>query len=109
VNDRSDKSTRSVGAVLFTAAAATAAALLCAPIAAADQGSFLDELNTNGVWLPGKTVPQVVAAGFETCGQLRSGTSVLDEMTTVEQKYQFVQGTLFVSAATTNLCPDFAG
>jgi hypothetical protein len=30
-------------------------------------------------------------------------------MTAVEQAYSFGQGTLFVSAATTHLCPDFAG
>jgi hypothetical protein len=96
-------------AVLSAAAAATAVGVLCAPTAAADQGNFLDELSTNGVSLPGKTGPETVAAGFEACGQLRSGTSVLDEMDAVEQKYHFSQGTLFVSAATTNLCPDFAG
>jgi hypothetical protein len=44
------------------------------------------------------------------CDQLRSGVSVLDEMTAAEQEFQLAsgQGTLFVSAATTNLCPDFA-
>jgi Protein of unknown function (DUF732) len=96
-------------AVLSAAAAATVVGVLCAPIAAADPGSFLDELSTNGVSLPGKTAPEVVAAGVETCAQLRSGASVLDEMDAVEHEYQFSQGTLFVSAATTNLCPDFAG
>lgn len=50
----------------------------------------------------------MVAAGYATCDHLRSGTSVLDEMSAVEQTYHFDQGTLFVSAATTNLCPNFA-
>jgi hypothetical protein len=101
---------RSVRAVLFTAVAATTAALVCAPIAAADdQGNFMNELSTNGAKPPNMGYRQIVSAGYQTCSELRSGTSVLDEMTAVENRYHFNQGTLFVSAATTNLCPDFAG
>ena len=85
------------------------AAVVLAPPAAADEGSFLDELSINGALLPGKTNAEIVAAGNQTCSELRSGTSVLDEMSVVEQRYDFSQGTLFVSASTTNLCPDFAG
>ena len=59
--------------------------------------------------LPGKTAQQTVDAGYATCAELKGGVSVLDEMSAVEAKYQFAQGTLFVSASTTNLCPDFAG
>ena len=98
-----------IGLVAPAAAALTAAALAWAPAALASTDSFLDELATNGVSLPGKTASQTVAAGNEVCSALRSGTSVLDEMSAVEAKYGFSQGTLFVSAATTNLCPDFAG
>lgn len=86
-----------------------AGALLCAPAAAADTGTFLDELQTNGVWLPDKNADQVIDAGYGVCGELRDGVSVLDEMSRVESLYRFGQGTLFVSAATTHLCPDFAG
>ncbi len=94
----------------IVAPALTAAALLCAPAAVADPASdFLGELSTNGVSLPGKTPSQTVAAGYEACSALTSGTSVLDEMSAVESKYGFGQGALFVSAATTNLCPNFAG
>lgn len=89
-------------------AALATGAVLGAPAAAADPNSFLDELQTNNVHLPGKTPAQTVAAGNQACSDLRGGASVLDEMTKVEQKYGFSQGTLFVSAATTNLCPDFA-
>jgi len=51
------------------------------------------------------------SAGYHSCDELRNGTSVLDEMATVETIYQLPpgQGTLVVSAATTNLCPGFAG
>ena len=87
---------------------ACAATLAWAPAAAASPDSFLSELATNGVSLPGLTPSQTVAAGYEACAALKSGTSVLDEMSAVEQKYGFSQGTLFVSAATTNLCPNFA-
>ena len=92
----------------LVAGALSAAVLTCAPIAAASTGSFLDELSTNNVWLPQKTSAEVIDAGYQTCSELKGGTSVLDEMTAVEQRYSFDQGTLFVSAATTHLCPDFA-
>jgi hypothetical protein len=90
-------------------AALATGAVVCAPVASADPNSFLSELRTNGVQLPGKTPDQVVAAGYQACSDLRGGTSVLDEMSKVEKRYGISQGTLFVSAATTNLCPDFAG
>lgn len=99
--------------MMFTAVApmaATAVVLLFAPIAGATgDGSFLDELSTNHVSLPGKTPAEVVAAGYATCNHIRSGTSVLDEMDAVEKAYHMNQGTLFVSAATTHLCPDAPG
>ena len=53
--------------------------------------------------------PSTNTSGYEACSALKSGTSILDEMSAVEQKYGISQGALFVSAATTNLCPDFAG
>lgn len=74
-----------------------------------DASPFLDELRANNVSLPGKTPAETIAAGNAACADLRSGVSVLDEMSAVEKRYAFNQGTLFVSAATTNLCPDFAG
>jgi len=46
--------------------------------------------------------------GHQTCGELRSGTSVLDEMGVVEHRFHFDQGVLFVSAESTNPCPDYA-
>jgi Protein of unknown function (DUF732) len=95
--------------LMVAAGASIVAAIVCAPAAAASPESFLDELHINNVWLPNKTPGEVVGAGYATCGHLRGGTSVLDEMSAVEQAYNFNQGTLFVSAATTNLCPDFAG
>ena len=69
---------------------------------------FLDELRINNVSLPGKTPAETLAAGNAVCADLRGGVSVLDEMSAVEKRYGFSQGTLFVSAATTHLCPDFA-
>jgi hypothetical protein len=69
---------------------------------------FLEELRLNNVSLPGKTPTETIAAGNAACADLRSGVSVLDEMSAVEKRYGFNQGTLFVSAATTHLCPDFA-
>jgi hypothetical protein len=93
------------------ALALAAAALAAAPIAAAEPSdAFLDELGWNNVALPGVNAADTVAAGYHACDQLRSGTSVLDEMSAVESLYKLPmgQGTLFVSAATTNLCPNFA-
>lgn len=94
---------------LIAAAVAGTAALVLSPAASADSTAFLDEITTNHATLPGKTPAEMVAAGNGVCSDLRSGVSVLDEMSAVESKYNFSQGTLFVSAATTNLCPDFAG
>ncbi|MCV7423028.1 DUF732 domain-containing protein [Mycobacterium yunnanensis] len=95
--------------IVATAALAAVIGMACAPTAAADPGSFLDELTINDAWLPGRSAEEVVAAGYTTCDELRSGVSVLDEMSNVESRYLFDQGTLFVSASSTNLCPDFAG
>ncbi len=90
--------------------ALAAVALASAPIATASpESQFLDELTIDGALLPDKTPDEVIAAGYQTCEHLRSNPDVIDEMSAVEQTYQFDQGTLFVSAATTNLCPDFAG
>ena len=94
------------------ALALTIAAVGAAPVASAEpRDQFLDELATLNVVLPGANQADTVAAGYHTCDDLRNGTSVLDEMAAVEQIHQLPpgQGTLFVSAATTNLCPDFAG
>jgi uncharacterized protein DUF732 len=94
------------------ACAVAVAALAAAPIASADAASsFLDELGTLNISLPGKTPAQTVAAGYDSCARLKTNPSVLDEMAGVEQRYGLPtgQGTLFVSAATTNLCPNFAG
>jgi hypothetical protein len=97
-----------LGIVTLLAGALSGAALAFGPVATASPASFIDELNTNKVWLPQKTPEEVIGAGFKTCSDLRGGTPVLDEMTAVEQRYNFDQGTLFVSAATTHLCPEFA-
>lgn len=100
--------TRRVG--IPGALALTAAALGFAPIASASpEAGFMDELATTNAAPPNMEYGQIVSAGYQTCNELRSGTSVLDEMSAVENTYHFNQGTLFVSAATTNLCPDFAG
>lgn len=72
-----------------------------------DEESFLEEIRINDAALPGKSAKELVAAGHATCEHLRGGVSVLDETSAVERTYQFDRGPLFVSAATTNLCPDF--
>jgi hypothetical protein len=91
--------------------AVTLAALVTAPVASAEpRDVFLDELATLNIPLIGGTQADTVGAGYHVCDDLRNGASVLDEMDAAEQMYQLAsgQGTLFVSAATTNLCPDFA-
>lgn len=91
--------------------AVMAMALAGAPVAAADPSDgFLDELATLNVFLPAMNQVDTVNAGYRSCDELRNGTTVLDEMAAVEGIYGLPsgQGTLFVSAATTNLCPDFA-
>jgi len=95
--------TAAAGGVLFAPCAAAS------PDTSGNTGQFLEQLSLTQATLPGKTPDEMVAAGYEACNSLRSGTTVLDEMSAVERTYHFNQGTLFVSAATTNLCPDFAG
>jgi len=93
------------------AVALTVAALAAAPAASAEpRDTFLDELSTLNVWIPSANQADTVAAGYQVCDELRGGVSVLDAMTNAENRFQLPpgQGTLFVSAATTNLCPDFA-
>lgn len=92
-------------------AAGFAAAIATAPLAAASEGTFLEELGINGVGAPGLTADDLLSAGYGVCGALTSGASILDQMDSVEQQLGLApgQGTLFVSASTTNLCPGFAG
>ncbi|MCV7424781.1 DUF732 domain-containing protein [Mycobacterium yunnanensis] len=92
--------------------AAIVAGLSCAPSAMAEpRDDFLDELATLNVILPGATQTDTMQAGYYTCDSLRHGVTVLDAMDAAERDFRLSpgQGTLFVSAATTNLCPDFAG
>lgn len=72
------------------------------------EAAFVDEISSNNATLPGRTTAEMITAGYATCDHLRAGVSVLDEVSAVERAYQFSQGTLFVSAVTTNLCPNFA-
>jgi len=95
-------------AVEFAVVLAGVALTLAPPAAASPESQFLDEITTINATLPDKTPNEMVAAGYAACAELKSGTSVLDEMSAIQQRYHFDQGTLFVSAATTNLCPDFA-
>ena len=97
--------------VSSVAIAGTVAALAAAPVASAEpRDLYLDELASLNIPLIGGTQDDTVAAGYRVCEDLRNGVSVLDEMDAAEQTYQLAsgQGTLLVSAATTNLCPDFA-
>lgn len=103
---------RSIVGSCISALAALALATVAAPAASAEpRDGFLDELATLNIVLPGAGVADTVGAGYHTCDLLRSGTTVLDAMDAAERDYMLPpgQGTLFVSAATTNLCPDFAG
>ncbi|MEV0251672.1 DUF732 domain-containing protein [Nocardia sp. NPDC050712] len=88
------------------------AALVGSATATADtstaEASFVDEISVNNATLPGKSTAEMITAGYVACDHLRAGASVLDEISAVEQNYHFTQGTLFVSAASTNLCPNFA-
>jgi hypothetical protein len=85
------------GVAVTTGVVLTATALIWAPLAAASpQSDFLDELNAVNATLPGKTARRHgrggVAVGYATCAHLRSGVSVLDEMSAVEQAYPVQPG-----------------
>ncbi len=95
---------------LLTVAAATIAVAGAPTASAYPRDDFLAELADLNIVMPWTEQADTVAAGYHTCDNLRQGVSVLDEMANVEREYSLPagQGTLFVSAATTNLCPDFA-
>ena len=105
--------TRAATAILTLTLAGLGAGMINGGTAfAADNSAaaqFLDEITINNATLPQKSADEMVAAGYATCADLSRGVSVLDEIDTVQQKYQFDQGVLFVSASTTHLCPNFAG
>lgn len=97
------------GAATFIA---LGSAVIGSAAATADPGTaeaaFVDEISLNNATLPGRSTAEMITAGYLTCDHLRAGVPVLEEISAVERAYQFGQGTLFVSAATTNLCPNFA-
>ncbi|MFF0545748.1 DUF732 domain-containing protein [Nocardia thailandica] len=103
---------RPVAVAVAVSLAALGGPALVAGTAAADvtpaETAFLDEISLNNATLPGRSAEEMVTAGYASCNHLRAGVSVLDEISAVERSYGFGQGTLFVSAATTNLCPGFA-
>ncbi|HLS78534.1 MAG TPA: DUF732 domain-containing protein [Nocardia sp.] len=103
-----------LGTGVLGGATATADSVATGDISAAEadisaaEAAFIEEISVNDATLPGKSTAEMIDAGYETCGRLRAGGSILDEMSAVEHDYGFDRGVLFVSAATTNLCPDFA-
>ncbi|MFH5207069.1 DUF732 domain-containing protein [Antrihabitans spumae] len=104
---------RAIAAVFSVTIAGLGAGALGAGTASASdyasEASFLEEISINGATLPGLTAEENIAAGHAVCADLTAGGSILDEISALEQTYQFESGVLFLSASTTNLCPNFAG
>jgi uncharacterized protein DUF732 len=96
---------KSAGSV---AAGLTAAALICAPFAAASPAdTFVDALTDQGVTWPGATPANMVAAGQGVCQDWASGASFAQEVSSLSEHLDAEDAAFLVGAATAAFCPQY--
>jgi hypothetical protein len=91
------------------AAGLAAAALICAPLAAAtpEEDVYLQTLKDEGVTWPGATPENMIAAGQGVCTDWASGATFEQEVTSLAPNLDLDSATVLVAAATGAFCPEF--
>jgi hypothetical protein len=86
-----------------------AAALICAPIAAADTAddAFLGALTEQGVTWPGATPDNQIAAGKGVCQDWAAGATFEQEVTSLTPNLTAEDAAFLIGAATAAYCPQY--
>jgi hypothetical protein len=86
-----------------------AAALMCAPIAAADNAddAFIGALTEQGVTWPGATPANQIAAGKGVCQDWAAGATFESEVASLAPNLSAEDAAFLIGAATGAYCPQF--
>jgi hypothetical protein len=86
-----------------------AAALICAPIAAADNAddAFIGALTEQGVTWPGATPANQIAAGKGVCQDWAAGATFESEVASLAPNLSAEDAAFLIGAATGAYCPEF--
>jgi hypothetical protein len=86
-----------------------AAALICAPIAAADNAddAFIGALTEQGVTWPGATPANQIAAGKGVCQDWAAGATFESEVASLAPNLTAEDAAFLIGAATGAYCPEF--
>jgi hypothetical protein len=88
---------------ITTAIAVTALALLAAPVAHADDASYLADLSAKGAFMP-QGPNQAIAAGYHACTDLRNGMP--PNAIVAAFGWGGAWAPAYIDAAQHHLCPD---
>ncbi|WP_099040784.1 DUF732 domain-containing protein [Mycobacterium neglectum] len=90
------------------AAGLSAAALICAPLAAASpEDAFVGALTEQGVTWPGATPDNMVAAGKGVCQDWASGATFEQEVASLTSNLSPDDAAFLIGAATGAFCPEY--
>lgn len=91
------------------AAGLTAAALVCAPFAAAgpEEDVFIEAITEQGVTWPGATPANMVEAGRGVCQDWASGASFEQEVGSLAEHLSTEDAAFLIGAATAAFCPQY--
>lgn len=86
-----------------------AAALICAPMAAADNAddAFLGALTEQGVTWPGATPDNQIAAGKGVCQDWAAGATFEQEVNSLVPTLAAEDAAFLIGAATAAYCPEY--
>jgi hypothetical protein len=86
----------------------SAAALICAPIAAAGpDDAFIGALTEQGVTWPGATPENMVAAGKGVCQDWAGGATFEQEVSSLAPTLSTDDAAFLIGAATAAYCPEY--
>lgn len=90
------------------AAGLTAAALVCAPFAAASpESNFINAITEQGVTWPGATPANMVAAGQGVCQDWANGATFAQEVGSLSAHLSAEDAAFLIGAATAAFCPQY--